>query len=409
MCISRQKISQANSWLLILLAFCLPLSTSGVTVTAFLIMVCWLLEGRFREKWGEIIINPICIAVFVYFGVMLMGLFWTDSLIAGFDAIRGQWKILLLPVFLTTICWERRWWYVTAFIAGVTVTMILIDLTYFEFIHYELLDSRRHFTTVGNYIVYTPMLAFSIYLLLHQVLWGDGKLLQRWVMLALAGLMIFSLFILAGRAGHLVFFIFLGLLLFQYFRQRLLKATLIVVVLLPLVFVAGYRLSPIFRGRVDAVRQELATFEKNPNTSVGLRLLFWKNSWEIIRQSPWIGVGTGGFDAAYALVNLQRSPNIPPTNNPHNQYIFVAVQQGLLGLLSLLGLFFVQIYQSRRITDGWQSIRLAFPLFFLVIMMSDSYLKSHATGFLFSFFSAVFLKSNLRTGSYDQKWCSREP
>jgi O-antigen ligase len=239
------------------------------------------------------------------------------------------------------------------------------------------------------------MLAFAIYLLLHQLVWGGIKGLQRWVMLALAGLMIVNIFITKGRVGQLVFFMLMALLLFQYFRRNMLKAALLVLVLLPLVFTAAYRFSPVFQDRMDAIQQNLLTFEKNPDTPVGLRLLFWKNSWEIIKTSPWFGVGTGDFNSAYSQINQQASPDIPSTDNPHNQYILVGVQLGLFGLVSLLGLFFTQIYQAVRITDGWERIRLAFPLFFLTIMLTDSYLNTYGSAFLFSLFSAVFFKSKL--------------
>jgi len=383
---------RVNSWLLMLLAFSLPLSTSAITVTAILIMVCWLLEGGFREKWNEIIGSPICIAVFVFFGVMLIGLCWTDSLPDGLEAIRKRWQILLLPIFLTAICWEQRWRYVAGFIAGVTVTMLLIDFARFDLLHYVGLASLGHLTIIRNHIVFTPMLAFATYLLLHQLLWGGMKGLARWAIMALAVLMIFNIFITIGRAGHLVFFILTALLLLQYFRRNVLKAALLTLILLPLVFTAAYRLSPVFQGRIGLVQQQIMTFEKDPDTPVGLRLLFWKNSWEIIRHSPWFGVGTGNFNSAYSRINLQASPQIPSTDNPHNQYIFIAVQLGLFGLLSLLGLFGVQFYQAWQTRDGWQRIRLAFPLFFLVIMITDSYLNTYSSGFLFSLFSGVLSK-----------------
>jgi len=388
-------MSRINSWLLILLAFSLPLSTSAITVTAILIMVCWLLEGGFREKWKEIITNPVCIAVFVFFGVMLIGLCWTDSLPDGLEAIRKRWQILLLPIFLTAICWEQRWRYVAAFIAGVAVTMLLIDCARFDLLHYGALASLGHLTIISNHIVFTPMLALASYLLLHQLFWRGIKGAQRWAIMALVVLIILNIFITLGRSGQVAFFMLMVLLLLQYFRRNVLKAALLALVLLPLVFTAAYRLSPIFQERVDLAQQQIMTFEKNPDTPVGLRLLFWKNSWEIIRHSPWFGVGTGDFNSAYSRINLQASPHIPSTDNPHNQYIFITVQLGLLGLLSLLGLFGAQFYQAWRIRDGWQRIRLAFPLFFLVIMMTDSYLNTHSSGFLFSLFSAVLSKTSV--------------
>jgi O-antigen ligase len=92
-------------------------------------------------------------------------------------------------------------------------------------------------------------------------------------------------------------------------------------------------------------------------------------------------------------VNRQRSPDIPPVDNPHNQYILTAVQLGVAGVLALLGIFGTQIYLAGQTKDGWERIRLAFPLFFMTIILTDSYLNTFNSAFLFSSFSAVFYKS----------------
>ncbi len=391
----QQQASQISSWLLLLLAFCLPLSTSAISVAALLILTCWLIEGEFPEKWKEITTSPFCLAVLIYFGILLIGLCWTDDLSAGLEAIMKQWKLLMVPVLLTTVRWEQRWRYAAAFLAGMTVVMVLVCLARFDLLVYIGLDSYKDISLFVNHIVFTPMLALAIYLLLHQVLWSGTVGWKRCMLLALACLMVFSVFNTFGRSGQLVFFMLLVLLLFQYFRRNLFKASFLTLIMLPLIFAVGYRGSSIFRERMNLIQQNIATFEKNPDTSVGLRLLYWKNSWEIIRQSPWFGVGTGGFESAYTKVNQQHSPNIPTIDHPHNQYILTAVQQGVFGMIGLLGLFGAQIYHARRTKDGWGRIRLAIPLFFLVIMSTDCYLNTPGSGFLFSLFSAILSKNRL--------------
>ena len=233
----RQKIAQINFWLLLLLAFCLPLSTSAVSVTALLIMVCWLIEGGFREKFQEIVASPICIAVLVYVAVLLVGLCWSDSLQEGLGAIKKQWKVFLVPIFLTTILWERRWWYVTAFVAGVTVTMLLIFLDYFQLLQvigFSLLDFI--FKQPLIQLVYAPMLAFAIYLLLHQLLWGGMKGLPWWCMLIFTSLLLVNMFITRGRAGQLRLLRAVGAAAVSVLSRNVLKALLLVVVMFPLIF-----------------------------------------------------------------------------------------------------------------------------------------------------------------------------
>jgi O-antigen ligase len=386
------KMEQVHFWLLMLLAFSLPLSTSAVSVTAVLLIVCWVAEGRFREKVQEIVTSPLCLGVFVYLGVLLIGLCWTDSFADGVQAIRKQWKILLAPLFLTSIQWERRWWYIAAFIAGVTATMAVISLDSFALLPaITLLSHPIQFDTATVQLQYTPMLALAIYLLLHQFLWGGSKG-TRWWLLILAIVLIIHLFATRGRAGYVAFFVLMAVLLVQYYHRNVTKAVILAAVLFPLIFFAAYRVSPVFQDRMTAIQHDLKTIDENPDTSVGLRLHYWKISWGLIKESPWIGVGTGDFARAFAEMNTRVSPAVPPTNNPHNQYVFAAVQLGVLGLLSVFGLFFVHFQRAVRVADGWERIRIAFPVFFLVIMCFESYLNLVGTGFMFSLVSAILFK-----------------
>ena len=388
----QRQMERACLWLPMLLAFFLPLSTSAVSVIACLILLCWLLEGRYTEKLREIGSSPLSLAIFVYAMVLIVGLCWTESLQDGLTVIRKQWKVFVAPLLLTTIRWEWRQRYVAAFIAGVTVTMLVVSLDHFDLLQRGLSHEQLFFHTSTVQLQYTPMLAFAVYLLAHQILWGRINGRWWWGLLAFTSLLTVHLFTTMGRAGHCVFFALMTVLLFQYYRKTILKACLIAALLFPFVFLTAYHLSPVFQGRMDAVVENLRTYRDNPNTSVGLRLHFWTISWEIIKQSPWVGVGTGDFASTYREMNASMSPSVPPTDNPHNQYILLTTQLGVLGLLSLLGLFFIHFRQAFRVMDGWERIRIAFPVFFMVIMCFESYLNLVGTGFLFSLMSAILFK-----------------
>jgi O-antigen ligase len=200
------------------------------------------------------------------------------------------------------------------------------------------------------------------------------------------------MFITEGRTGQLVFLVLIAVLLFQFFSKNRLKAVLAICLLLPTFFAAGYFCSPVFKQRLDTARQEVSRFRENPNTSVGLRLLFWQNSWEIIREHPLLGVGTGGFNSAYARINKEKSPLSIATDNPHNQYVLVATMVGIPGVLALLTIFATMFRQAFVMSDHLQRVRFAFPLFFLTIMVTESYLKVYETAFFFSLFVAVLYK-----------------
>jgi O-antigen ligase len=109
-------------------------------------------------------------------------------------------------------------------------------------------------------------------------------------------------------------------------------------------------------------------------------------------------VGTGGFPLAYQKINAIYSPTMVTTDHPHNMYSLIAVQLGLVGLVSFLSIFYYQIklsFQSpiRFIRD----VGLALPLMFLLIMLSDSYLLGHYTTLMFVFFSSFLYKDFEKT------------
>jgi O-antigen ligase len=375
-------------WFAALLAFSIPVSTSAVSVMAVLILTSWLIGGDYSRKLKKMMVHPVSLAVLVYLGLFILGLLWSQDTMAGLAMVEKQWKLLLLPVLISSIVYEHRRRYVVFFLAGLMVAMLMTYLAWFDILHYGGVTpehpSKRLF-----HVVYNPLLAFGFYLVCHEILWGRTRGIIRAGLVLFSALMAFDMFITEGRTGQITFFMLSGLLVFQFFSKSILKAFFCVLLLLPLVFIAGYQLSPTFHKRVNTAGQEIVQFKENPNTSVGLRLLFWKNSWQIIKSAPIFGVGTGDFQTSYAVVNAQHSPEMVVTDNPHNQYVFILCHFGILGLICLLAIFFALFREALCVRDDWQRIRFAFPLFFLTIMLAESYLLVYETGFLFALFGAV--------------------
>jgi O-antigen ligase len=353
--------------------------------------VCWIIEGDYRNKLAEMFSNEVSIAVFLYLGLHVAGLLWSADKAGGFSMLEKQWKLLLMPVFLTIVQPSHRRRYMYFFLGGLVAVMLTTYLAWWDLFHFDGV-TPEHPTRRMFHVVYNPLLALGFYMVIHEVLWGGLTAGRRTCAIFIALAMALNMFITEGRAGQVAFFAMLVLLLLQYYRKNVLKGIVIACVTLPLIFLAGYNLSPTFHKRVKMVREEVSMFSENPNTSIGLRLLFWKNSWEIIKENPLVGVGTGDFAQEYAAINSTSSPDMVSTDNPHNQYILVLCQFGLLGLASLLSIFYVQVKQAFAVGDEYRRIRLAFPVFFLIIMLSESYLIVYETGFAFSLFSAVFYK-----------------
>jgi len=385
---SRRKAGRINHWLTALLAFFLPLSTSAITVLAILVFMLWIYEGNFFKKIEAIRNSPVALSVLALLFVLVLGLLWSPDAMAGLDVLKARWKLAMILVFLTAVDSSHRSRYFYFFVAGVTVAMTMTYLAWFDLLHYADVTST-HLTKKNFHVVYNPLLAMAIYLVLHEALWGGYRLASRCGLFMLAVLMIFNMFITEGRIGQVAFFVLLAILLFQLFRKNRFQAVLAICLVVPSLFTAGYYLSPAFQHRVVVACNEVKKFHKNPDTSVGYRLLFWQNTSVMIKENPVLGIGTGGYAIDYKRINNVLTPGHRATDNPHNQYLLVLATVGIPGFICFLLIFVSMFWQAWKNKDHWQRVRFAFPLFFLTIMLTESYLKVYETAFLFSLFAAV--------------------
>ena len=396
MVVYSSPIDRIYQYLFIGSIFLLPLTVLGNNIFMWLTVLFWLFSGNYLNKFQEVKANKLAVASIVFFLVHLLGLFWTEDLNWGFQMLRKMLTFLLvLPIFLTISRKENIKYYLMSFLIAIGISELLSYLVWFELIEPFGNATLMNPTPVMGHVSYNPFLAFAIYLVLHQLLFEkhlSRSLRTIYTFFAIS--MTFNMFITGGRAGQVMFFASLGVLIFQYFRKSQVKATLVSAILISLIVFGGYNYSPLFKNRINQISYDLALFTTNPNTSVGHRIIFTKNTLDMIKSAPFIGVGTGDFPTEYDKINLVNSPAVKSTVQPHNQYLYVQAQLGLLGLVSFFWIFYVQFRIAIASENIFvHNVGVALPLLFLIIMLSDTYLLGHFTSNLFILFSS-FIYSN---------------
>ena len=114
----------------------------------------------------------------------------------------------------------------------------------------------------------------------------------------------------------------------------------------------------------------------------------------MIENNILLGVGVGDFPSEYKKVNLKNTPHARNTTNPHNMYLLVWSQLGLIGLISFLSIFYYQIKLSRNSPSRFiRDFGIALPVLFSIILFSDSYLLGHYTTLVFMLFSSFLYKN----------------
>lgn len=97
-------------------------------------------------------------------------------------------------------------------------------------------------------------------------------------------------------------------------------------------------------------RLELASHEyerqgqqSQDNSSVGLRMAFWRQAWTQGLSHPWVGAGQMAYEQAQrgAVSRGEMPSDAVQFNHAHNEALDLFAKRGLLGLLGLLGFYLV--------------------------------------------------------------------
>ncbi len=389
------NLDKTFQFLLIILAFLMPLTVFGGNLIIVIICVLWLFSGNYKSKFDQIINNKLMLASIVFFCIHLVGLLWTEDLAWGLHIVHKMWYFIgLFPILYTIVRKDYISHYISAFILAISITEVCSYLVWFEVIEPFKNATVSNPTPFMSHISYNPILAFAIYFVLHEIFFNKkitNLVFSLYSFFAIS--MTINMFITGGRAGQVMYFAMLAIIIFQFFNTQKIKALFLISFLIPGIFFTAYTTSDLFQERVDAAVKNSLFYSENKASSVGLRITFALNSWEAIKKNPIIGVGTGDFPIEYKKINKINTPGLPNTTNPHNMYVLVAMELGALGVISMLSIFYYQIKLSFNSSNKFiRDFGITLPLLFLVIMWSDSYLLGHYTTLIFVFFSSFLYK-----------------
>ena len=389
------NLDKTFQFLLIILAFLMPLTVFGGNLIIVIICILWLFSGNYKSKFDQIINNKLMLASIVFFCLHVVGLLWTEDLAWGLHIVHKMWYFIgLFPILYTIVRKDYISNYISAFLLAISITEVCSYLVWFEVIEPFKNATVINPTPFMSHISYNPILAFAIYLVLHEIFFNKkitNLVFSLYSFFTIS--MTINMFITGGRAGQVMFFAMLAIFVFQFFNAQKIKSLLLISVLIPGIFFTAYTTSDLFQQRVDAAVKNVISYSDNKSTSVGQRITFALNSWEVIKENSIIGIGTGDFPIEYKKINQINTPEIPNTTNPHNMYTLIAMELGVIGLISMLSIFYYQIKLSFNSSNRFiRDVGITLPLLFLVIMWSDSYLLGHYTTLMFVFFSSFLYK-----------------
>ena len=374
-----------------------PINVVLMNVFLFLVLIFTLLAGGLKHHLTLVWHNPVTKVALILFALLGASVFWsiaeTDWSLRVLKKYNELWYMaLLLPLFHSP---QRRNIGINAFLIGMGLILTGIYLVYFNVLPSSGISAAgKHapFTVDGGFsshIMTNILMSFVVFASCHKFIFSNTKI--KWLYgLLFLGSFYYVLFISTGTTGQLIVLSLLGLLLVQNFGKKslILFPTLVLFVGIVSISVENNAI----KYAVKKIESRISHIENgNPNTRPQLAI----HAFKLFTEDPIVGTGVGSYKAALETKQPEFSDRTPHKWNPHNEYLVIAVQLGLIGLLTLLFLFYTQAKSTKKIQDKEQRyLAQGLILLFVIGCLGNSLIMDSGEGHFWAFFSALFF-SNL--------------
>ncbi|SAK60851.1 O-antigen polymerase [Caballeronia catudaia] len=392
-------------WFALLTLALVPISTAGVNVGSAAFALFALTSPEvWRRARSSLTGSSGATAALALFIVLSLSLAYSAAGYAeGFDFLMKYRKLLFIPLLVLVFAddagriWARR--AVWSLFATLVLSMVLaytnnFGWTAFGPMHAE--DPVRRPWVFKDHISGGLMMAFLVCLSFALAKAASGWRSKALYLVALLAL-INVLFVLQGRTGQVVAIAYVAIYLvvqaarFRRYdkRSRVLASVGVAAVC---VCIAAFVLYAKDRRLADTA-QEVSQFEtQNKNTSMGVRILFYRRSLELMAHRPIAGYGVGSVRTEFErLASTQTGGHAAMAGNPHNEFFLMGVQLGLIGVALFVWFLIAIGRECRRLAEPAKLIASGYLFAFVLGCLANSLLLNFTEGNLFVFLIGILI------------------
>jgi O-antigen ligase len=403
----RKSLETSAKWAAVAIGFSVPISVALDNALLLVVFLLWFASGNLKQKYRIISENRVSLAALALIALLAIGMFYGKaSFHEALNTLGKYVDLLFIPIFVTLLREEKsRRLALGAFVFAMMLTLFLSYLLKFGIIHGSTIINGVD--TLDNPIIRgfpdNPFI-FKLHITQNFFMAYGAIILSTWAifeenrarrivfgMLALLSA-INVLFVVQGRTGYIVIAIYILYLFAKKFGR---KGILIGAAAAFLLGSLAYTVSDSFKDRVHLAASEFLNWHPGKaakgDNSIGERMEFYSNTLEIVKKHPFLGVGTGGFENAYA--REVAGTKMLPTHNPHNEFLLIASQLGMAGLALMLLLFLAQWLEARKLPVIENHLAQALVLAMITGCLFNSFLLDHAEGLFFAFMTGVLFSA----------------
>lgn len=315
-------------------------------------------------------------SIVIYFLISLLGLSYTSDIKSGLSLVELKFTfIYVILIFLMLIPKKKlHSKFIKVFLFGTLLNALTCYIIAFYKSGYGFNNDYFTYTELAyhNHPSYLSFYNTVAVIILNHKFLTNWKLGKNKIALASILASLFSvsfIILLSSKAGITTWLIIMFLaFIFDVIHQKQHTAGLTLLTSSLLLFIIIYNNNTIVSKRFKIFVNTVENYEPDllDPESTSSRIDLWKRSYTLIKEKPLFGYGTGSV--TNELHKLNTNQDQKPLN-AHNQFINDFVENGLLGLLSLLSvlIFFFLIIRKNLF---WSiSISLAIGINFLVESM----------------------------------------
>jgi O-antigen ligase len=369
----------------LLLGISLPISSALINISLVLILIC-LVMNRKELQFKPLLTDPLVYLPAAMFALLALSLLFHHNSY-GPDMVGKDKKFLyVLPLALFFI---NRPTLIKLFCIGFLVAnaVVLAGTLAAGVLHIPIGN-----VDPTNPTLFKLQITQNFFMALAAILWlalaFKSQGWKRWGYGLLVVAASYSiLFLVLGRTGYVALIVGLGMWLFFSLgnRQRLMLVVPGALALAALTFIPNKATDRIVQG-VDEINVCMAASADNVNdacgTSMGQRSAFVIEAVRLIKQSPVLGHGAGGFYYENPEINYK-------INNPHNQYLLETIQSGIVGLIIFLAWIVCCYRVIWQQTPVLRNVLLAILTSYMACNFFNSFLLDSSEGHLFMIFVAI--------------------
>ena len=384
----RYKANSILQSLFVLLGITIPVSVAATNIVLALIIFLWIFEGNIRFKIKSMFSEKWIIFLFIFFCWNILGMLWGENHNNSAWIFQRLALLILLPVLITvnfkksTI--KNSIVVLLSTLVCVSVIAILQDLNYIKHLseYFSFINSRNVVFTTYNY--HNIILAFGFLL---SFLYFNNRKNSLWIHALIICCYFISVFQESGRAGQLLIICY-SIYYIIFFNKKKLIRLVFFLFAFTLVQVLAYNISDNYKNRLDTTYHRLSNIDKKEIQQKEPRFVL--ASWTINEfiQKPILGYGTGSFK-----YNFDKGPayrkGYARHMTPHNNYLFVLYELGLIGFVLLVIVFYYKIKSLIVRNSNCQKILL--PISFLFLMTIDSYLYIFSILIMYIYMYTLFI------------------